>query len=306
MTPLRIANAPVNFGVYRPADLRADAGDLLAGLAGAGYAGLDAGPPGLFPPALLKRHGLLLAGGWIDLDADLDRDDHGRSALDAALDAFAALPADDPRFAPRPTLGPPPDPPRFARPGTPAVPPAGDWPRLRERVRRAAARCRARGLEPVLHHHLGTGIETEAEIDRALEETDVSLCLDTGHLLLAGGDPVAALRKYAGRVRQIHVKDASRDACARVRASGGDLWAAIRAPVFPRLGEGDLDLAAFAAALRGSGYTGWLVVEQDAVAPDPSAALADQRHNLARLGAALAAASAVRPAPADLATGEDR
>ncbi|MFI5659943.1 sugar phosphate isomerase/epimerase family protein [Streptomyces sp. NPDC051684] len=63
-------------------------------------------------------------------------------------------------------------------------------------MQRAADRVRARGLEPVFHHHLGTDVETPDEIRRLLDLTDVSLCLDTAHLWLAGGDPVEALREW--------------------------------------------------------------------------------------------------------------
>ncbi|MBM0239862.1 Gfo/Idh/MocA family oxidoreductase [Micromonospora sp. ATA32] len=87
----------------------------------------------------------------------------------------------------------------------------------------AVNRCRDVGLEPVFHHHLGTDVETEAETERLLELTDVAVCLDTGHLTLAGGDPVEAVRRWAGRIGQVHLKDADLAAHHRIRAAGGGL-----------------------------------------------------------------------------------
>jgi inosose dehydratase len=288
---VRIANAPVNFAVYRTEDAPIGATELLDGLAAAGYVGVDSGPIGYLGtgPELadrLHRVGLALAGGWVDLrftDPDGFADD--LPALDAALDVFAAAPVDDPRFAPRPTLACPGDPARMARPGVPLDPalalPADSWPGFAARVQQAADRCWDRGFEPVFHYHLGTQVETAAEVDRLLESTDVGICLDTGHLWLAGGDPVAAVRRWGERIRQVHVKDADLAAHRSVRAAGGGLAEVVAAGGFPPLGAGDVDLAGVLAALAGIGYSGWLVVEQDGAAGrrDTDRMLADQRSN---------------------------
>ncbi|WP_245646799.1 sugar phosphate isomerase/epimerase family protein [Microtetraspora niveoalba] len=296
---VRVASAPVSFGVYDAESASIAPDDMLATMRAAGYAGTDSGPVGYLGTGAeladrLARHGLALAGGWVDLrygDARGFAED--LAGLEAALDVFAGVPVDDPRFAPRPTLACPADPARFARPGAPvdrALQLAPDvWPGFAARVREAAARCRDRGLEPVFHHHLGTDVETEEEVERLLDLADVSLCLDTGHLWLAGGDPVAAIARWSGRIRQVHVKDASRDTLARVRAAGGDLWDAVRGGVFPPLGGGDLDLDAVVGALARTGYEGWVVVEQDvpATGPDLGRVAADQvanRERLARAG----------------------
>ncbi len=308
---VRVASAPVSFGVYRADGAPLGSQELLATMREAGYDGTDSGPIGYLGtapilPERLAAHGLGLAGGWVDLrydDPDGFRED--LAALDAALDVFTAVGdagagAADPRFAPRPTLACPDRPERFARPGMPADPrlslPDDDWPAYAGRIGEAAARCRDRGLEPVFHHHLGTDVETPEEIERLLGSTDVSLCLDIGHLWLAGGNPVAAIRDWSSRIRQVHVKDASRDVLARIRAGGGDLWDLVAAGGFPPLGQGDLDLPAVLAELRRSGYEGWIVIEQDVPAfraSDTEAlarAVADQRANRTAFGEALRAA----------------
>ncbi|MFI2648522.1 sugar phosphate isomerase/epimerase family protein [Micromonospora fulviviridis] len=270
----RVAGAPVNYGIYRTTDAPVGPDDLLAALARDGYTGVDSGPIGyLGTGETLARRlgttGIGLAGGWVDLRF---ADPAGFAAdlvqLDAALDVFTAAPAGDPRFAPRPTLACPGNPGRMARPGTPtdlaSALPAAAWPDFAARVQQAADRCRDRGLEPVFHYHLGTDVETEAEADRLLELTDIAICLDTGHLALAGGDPVAAVHRWAGRIGQVHLKDADLAAHARVRAAGGGLMDVVAAGGFCALGRGDVDLAGVLAGLDDIGYAGWLVVEQDA------------------------------------------
>ncbi|WP_245656093.1 sugar phosphate isomerase/epimerase family protein [Microtetraspora fusca] len=312
LTRVRVASAPVNFGVYTAEGAPIAADDMLAITRAAGYDGTDSGPIGYLGTGAeladrLARHGLGLAGGWVDLrygDARGFAED--LAALEAALAVFAGVSVDDPGFAPRPTLACPPNPARFARPGAPVdrelrLAP-DEWPGFAARVREAAARCRDRGLEPVFHPHLGTDVETEEEVERLLDLTGVSLCLDTGHLWLAGGDPVAAVGRWADRIRQVHVKDASRDTLARVRAAGGDLGEAVRRGVFPPLGAGDLDVGAVLRALERAGYEGWVVVEQDvpATGRDPEIVAADQVANrewLARAGLVGGHAPTASPVP---------
>ncbi|WP_432109028.1 sugar phosphate isomerase/epimerase family protein [Streptomyces sp. AA1529] len=284
---VRIANAPVSYGIYRP-DHPLPPDRLLAAFRDHGYRGTDSGPLGYLGEGealagRLARHGLSLAGGWADLRYGAEPAAFAADlrALDRALDAFTAVPVDDALFAPRPTLACPADPERFAAPGVPYGPdrlpadgpdgpgrPDEEWEGFAADVQRAADRCRERGLEPVFHPHLGTAVETPAETRLLLSRTDVSLCLDTGHWWLAGGDPVAAVAEFGPRIRQVHLKDADRAVHERVRRAGGDLRAVVAAGGFPALGEGDIDLPAVLVALRAADYGGWLVVEQDAPPTD--------------------------------------
>jgi inosose dehydratase len=287
----RVAGAPVNYGIYQPDDTAVGPDELLASLARDGYAGVDSGPIGYLGTGTelarrLREAGIGLAGGWVDLRfADPDGFTADLTQLDAALDIFLAAPVDDPRFAPRPTLACPGNPGRMARPGTPpdlpSALPAEVWPDFAARVQLAVNRCRDVGLEPVFHHHLGTDVETEAETERLLELTDVAVCLDTGHLTLAGGDPVEAVRRWAGRIGQVHLKDADLAAHHRIRAAGGGLTEVVAGGGFSPLGAGDVDFAGVLAGLDVIGYTGWLVIEQDAPAQrrDLDRIRADQRAN---------------------------
>jgi len=295
VTDVRVANAPCNFGIYSLDTPIVGPDELLAALSAAGYTGVDSGPIGYLGIGAqladrLDQHGMRLAGGWVDLRfADPDGYAADLPGLEAALDVFTAVRVDDDRFAPRPTLACPANPGRFAAPGVPVESsmalPATAWPGFAARVQQAADRCRDRGLEPVFHYHLGTDVETAEEADRLLELTDVSICLDTGHLRLAGGNPVDAVRRWGARIRQVHVKDADLAAHARVREAGGDLGEVVREGGFCAVGQGDVDVPGVLSALRNVGYTGWLVVEQDApgTGQDLERILRDQAANRSRL-----------------------
>jgi inosose dehydratase len=133
-----------------------------------------------------------------------------------------------------------------------------DW----EALTRSADRVRTLGFGPTFHHHMNTRVQTPAEIEALLEQSDVGLLLDTGHLAAAGGDPLQGLRDWRDRIDHVHLKDARLD-LLRGAADWDEAW---RSGVFCELGAGDVDLDAFLAELEG--YSGWLVVEQDWV-PGP-------------------------------------
>ena len=122
------------------------------------------------------------------------------------------------------------------------------------------------GLRAVFHPHVGAWIETEAEIDRLMNETDpryINLCLDTAHCLYGGGDPLAVARRFRDRLHYLHIKECDAEVLAAVRAAGQDYFAAVERDVFPELGQGSVDFAALLDLLRDMDYAGWAVVEQD-------------------------------------------
>jgi inosose dehydratase len=91
----------------------------------------------------------------------------------------------------------------------------------------------------------------------------LGLCLDTGHYRFGGGDPLAALQKYAGRIWHVHFKDHQPKIAMRSRLEGWDYFQSVRQGVFCELGHGDVNFPAIREALLQSGYDGWIVVEQD-------------------------------------------
>jgi len=288
-----VAGAPVSFGVFdmTVSGPLATPDEVLGSLRDAGYDGVDLGPVGWMGDAAhigerLQRHHLVLCGGWVDLPLT---DDAAFAAalplLDEALEIFVAAASVDPDRPPLPTLADSGSAERRANPGgrTPGLGLDEDgWGRLAKNLQVAADRVRASGLEPTFHHHVGTYVETPDEIGQLLDRTDIGLTLDTGHLLLGGGDPVDALGWLAGRVNHVHIKDAYVGVLEQVVGDGGDMRAVWEQGVFPVLGAGDLGLAAFMDALAECGFDGWLVVEQDVVPAEdgmPAQAAADQRTN---------------------------
>jgi inosose dehydratase len=129
------------------------------------------------------------------------------------------------------------------------------------------------------HPHTATWIEAPDEVDALasrLGATGAGLCLDVGHYLVGGGDPVDAIGRYADQVTHVHAKDVDPKVLARLRAGEINGFAgAVRERIFTELGNGALDLAGVLEALDRIGYGGWLMVEQDSswLAPSEAAAV---------------------------------
>ena len=119
------------------------------------------------------------------------------------------------------------------------------------------------GLATALHPHWGMAIETGAHVERLLESCDVGLCLDTGHLYLAGTDPVEIAKLAAGRIHHVHLKDVDSDFAERVRSGTARFRQSVIDGMFTPLGEGGVDIAGVIQTLERAGYGGWYVIEQD-------------------------------------------
>jgi inosose dehydratase len=170
-----------------------------------------------------------------------------------------------------------------ARAGVAAVPGLSDGGlrSLADLLAALAAEASGLGHRLVFHHHVGTYVETPAEIERLMAAADpelVGLCLDVGHYQLAGGDPVEAIEHYGERVRHVHLKDVDRDVARRMRSGAiEDFLAGLRERVFTELGSGELDLPSVLAALGRRDYRGWLIVEHDTTWRPPSESAAISR-----------------------------
>jgi inosose dehydratase len=145
------------------------------------------------------------------------------------------------------------------------------------------------GLRTVFHHHCAGYVETPEEIDALMTRTDpalLGLCLDTGHLTFAGGDPLTALSEYGGRIWHVHFKDCEPALAAQSRVEGWDYHMSVRNGIFCELGRGMVPFTGVLDALRARDYAGWIVVEQD-VLPGlgtPAASATRNRAYLRRLG----------------------
>jgi inosose dehydratase len=297
VSPIRVANAPCSYGAFEITVGRLpnvpDALSVLESMAEAGYEGTELGPPGYLGErdelaTRLDANRLELVGGYIPIRfSEPNRLDDDIRAMQDTLDYFDAAGAPNAR----PVFADGGSPERAARPGAAATDRSvgldgAGWRRFADGVARAAEVARARGYRPTFHHHTGTNVEAPWEIERMLEVTDLGLLLDTGHLALGGGDPVQGLRDWGERIDHLHVKDYKRTILDGVIADRAGMEEAWRRRVFCELGTGDVDLPAFFAELASSGYSGWLVVEQDLIpAPDEDArnAIAAQARNRAWL-----------------------
>jgi len=126
-------------------------------------------------------------------------------------------------------------------------------------------------ITATLHPHIGTMVETADEVERVLAGSTIGLCLDTGHLLIGGADPVALSARHAGRIRHTHLKDVDATWARRVQSGEVTYTDAVRQGMYRPLGRGDVDIAAIVGSLEGSGYNGWYVLEQDTILAGPPA-----------------------------------
>jgi inosose dehydratase len=298
-----VANAPVSYGAFEVTvghDPQVPDGlSVLDQVAEAGYAGIDLGPVGYLGSGdklgeLLAERSLGLAGGYLELPyTDHDALQRSLPELDALLDTFDAVRPYLPGPPPRPTLADNGSEARRSRPGRSSADPsagldADAWQRFGAGLARVVARCRDRGYEPTFHPETGTNVEAPWEIERVLELSDIGLCLETGHMMLGGGDPLAMLRDRGGRINHVHLKDADLSVMRGIigdEAPVTEIWSR---EAFCALGHGDLDVSAVLDGLHRIGFQGWLVVEQDILPRTPerfAKAAQDQRENRAFLAA---------------------
>ncbi|MFE9404944.1 myo-inosose-2 dehydratase [Streptomyces sp. NPDC006530] len=122
------------------------------------------------------------------------------------------------------------------------------------------------GMKLSYHHHMGTGVQTRADIDRLLASTDpatVHLLLDTGHLAFAGDDPLDLARAHADRIGHVHMKDVRPEVVDRVRHDGLSFQEAVELGAFTVPGDGAIDFRPILGVLADAEYRGWLVVEAE-------------------------------------------
>jgi inosose dehydratase len=141
----------------------------------------------------------------------------------------------------------------------------GDWAGYGKRLTALAERMAEFGVAMAFHHHMGTIVETDQEVDRLMAVTGpaVGLLYDTGHSIFSGGDPVALLKRHVGRVVHVHCKDARKDLLARARSTDESFMQAVLDGVFTVPGDGFIDYPTILKMLHDAGYAGWLVCEAE-------------------------------------------
>ena len=288
---MRVGNAPVSWGVYEADRPNPPFGVVLDAIAQAGYEGTELGPYGYLPTEPegldreLRSRRLALGSSFVALPLE---DAARRSkAVDHTLEVARLLKT---QGVGELILADDEDPGRTRIAGrVPADGSAGwtekDWGEVVATVHAVARALRdVLGMRVVFHHHAGTYVETPQEVERFLAGTDperVGLLLDTGHYVYGGGDPVELVKRHGRRVRYVHLKDARKDELEHVRThpvAMGEAWAR---GVFCPLGDGVVDFPRLIESLRGNGYSGWLIVEQDVV-PDAQGRLNPEPFESAR------------------------
>jgi len=159
--------------------------------------------------------------------------------------------------------------------------PATAWAGAMVTLEAIASSARRLGIRPVLHPHAGSYVEFADEIETAMCDTTLDLCIDTGHLLYAGLDPADIIDRYAERVAHVHLKDLNPPALSRTQ----DFWQSVAAGAFCALGDGGLDLPRVTGALHRIGYDGVATIEQDRREGTAGSPAGDLRRSVERVAA---------------------
>jgi len=273
LSKIRVGNAPVSWGVMEVAGWgkQIPYSQLLDEIQQAGYAGTELGPYGYFPTdpeklaSELSTRELQLIASFVPIPLA-----HSTRHNDAHKDAMGVAHLLAQAGAPLIVLADEMSETRMAVSGQVDELHDGmtdsQWEGAAIILSRIASDCREIGVSAVFHHHAGTFIETPKEVARLCASTDpdlLGLCLDTGHYLFGGGDPVDAVRLYGSRIRHLHLKDVRLSVLTRTREDKEGFLNAVRRGVFCELGDGDVDLKTVVQDMASAGYSGWGVVEQD-------------------------------------------
>jgi inosose dehydratase len=257
----RLAGAPISWGVCEVPGWgrQLEPERVLGEMASLGLAATELGPVGYLSldagrvRGLLDRFGLGLVAGFVPLvlhtptlDGALEHVERVAALLHALeAEVLTVTPVMDADWS---SAGPLDD---------------DAWRRLAENLERTSELVAGLGLTMALHPHSGSVIETDSQIERILAETDVRVCLDSGHLAIGGADPAEFVRLHGDRIVHVHLKDVDGGLAERVATGALSLVEGTRRGLFQPLGRGDVAIDEVVAMLDSSGYERWLVLEQD-------------------------------------------
>jgi len=268
------ASAPDSWGVldYPGPSWEQSYEKMLDEMMEAGYRGTELGPYGFFPtdPEILeaqlaKRH-MKLLGSFVPVRigdpaagaAVIERIRKVGKLLSALGAPFLVM-ADDQSEERNRFSG------RAHHPDCPKLTPS-QWKHVGQIVEGAEKVAREFGLDLVFHPHIATYVETPEECELffdATSRTGIGLCLDTGHCVYGGGDPVREADRYKDKLRFVHIKDCAANVLVEARRKQWTFEEAIEHQAFTIIGQGDIPFPAFFRTLAKNSYSGWSVVEQD-------------------------------------------
>ncbi|ESY57920.1 MULTISPECIES: myo-inosose-2 dehydratase [unclassified Mesorhizobium] len=232
----------------------------------AGYRGTELG--GKFPRRsdelgpILSSYGLELVSGWYDgriLDRTVDEEFAALTShliLLRDLGAKVVVYADTSRGRHDGIFAPISQRPRLAD---------GEWTAYGEKLTELADRMAAFGVGMAFHHHMGTIVESDDEVDRLMAATgkSVGLLFDTGHCLFSGGDPASLLNRHLDRIVHFHCKDVRAAVLEKARREDMSFMAAVMEGIFTVPGDGSVDFLSLLQPLASHGFEGWIVVEAE-------------------------------------------
>ncbi len=279
---MRFGNAPCSWGINYPTGNAVTWVQYLDEVAAAGYRGTELGPFGYLPTDArrltdeLARRGLTLMGAThVHTFGDAATAPVLLATLRELCPLLANLGArnlvimDEDNWYPRDARG------RLD---------AAGWRGLVAAMRDAQALIEGEfGLKASFHPHVGTAVEREAQIDRLLADTDIDVCLDTGHHAVWGQDPLAYMRRIRARLAYVHLKNVDEAIRRRVLDGALSVEEAFAAGLMCPLPDGMVDIRAVVDWLRAERFAGPVVVEQDPAQDAAETPLALARRNLAYL-----------------------
>jgi inosose dehydratase len=267
---IKLATGPVSWGVdFADTPTNPPWQQVIDEIATCGLPAMELGPVGYLPEEpgvvgkLLADRNLLSAGSFIFDDF---HDPVARGRLLGIAERVSRLVAASGGTIL--SLIDKPDATRVATAGRPqAARRLGDaaWAAMIDQFNTLAEVARSHGVHPVVHPHVGGYVEFEDEIERLVGDTDLDLCLDTGHLAYARMDPSVMIERHADRLGHVHFKDIRPDVLARVDAEQLTFWEAIEEGIFCPIGDGLVDIGAVLGVLDKIGYDGFATIEQDRV-----------------------------------------
>jgi inosose dehydratase len=284
VTDQRIAGAPISWGVCEVPGwgYQLPPSRVLAEMRDVGMAATELGPDGFLPAApgamaeVLSRHHLQAVGGFTPLLLHVAGHDPVPE-VEKLLQAYAATGSDVLVLSAVSGLD-----------GYDARPTLDDtgWRTLLTNLDRLTDLATEHGVRAVLHPHVGTMVEHGEEVQRVLDGSSIALCLDTGHLLIGGTDPAELTRQAPHRIAHTHLKDVDVRLAGQVQSGRRTYTEAVGEGMYRPLGQGDVDVEAIIGHLRGHGYDGWYVLEQDTILteePRGDGPLTDVRASLEHL-----------------------